>query len=380
MTAQFIKEQELEAQIQRFQRSARRRIRRLAHLSPRLADLVISFPAAAYVLATSAVAPDASGEAVRRVKDGRSLREVAEVLKLPLWLRRVPPEALIGAIGEIPNSEKFARQIANRIPQNPEFAQGWLNWVCFAGQAGHEDFALWIAAKKPLIGGRFLPQHIPLRPLAAYAWYSRQPAGAARNLIEKPWQPSMGFDTAVWAMQQWLDAITATFVAKRPRRGPGRYKRRPASGLKMIPLRTGAQLREEGAMMCHCVGDYVGLVAQGECEIFSVRESEKRVATIEIRPRRKAHGFQIIQIQGPHNSRVSGPVVEFVNTWVERYAVEPSAALEGIQDEYNIQPGSWDRLWQPYVAAKGAEGLEPTVACLEQLLREADHLQPRPQI
>lgn len=376
MTGHTIKEKELEAQIKRFQRSARRRLRRLANLSPRLADLIVSFPAAAYVLATNAVPVDVAGEAVRRVKDGCSLREVADPLKLPLWLRRVPPEALIGSLGEIPNSEKFAKQIANRIPRYPEQAQGWLNWVCFAGQAAHEDFALWVAARKPVNRGFAELEQVPLRPLAAFAWYSRQSAGAARELIEKPWQPSMNFETAVWVMQQWLDKIAKSFLATRPRRGPGRYKRRPASGLKMVPLRTGVQLRDEGAYMNHCVGDYVHLVARGECQIFSIREGAVRVATMEIRPRRKQSGYQIIQIQGPHNSRVVDPVVDFARTWVGRYEVDPSAALDGNQDIYDVQPGPWEKLWLPYMTAVGTQGLEPTVASLERLLADADLLRP----
>ena len=379
MTADAEKEKELEAQIQRFQRSARRRIRRLAHLSPRLADLVTSFPAATYVLATDAVPPDAAGEAVRRVKDGRSLREVADPLKLPLWLRWVPPEALTGSLGEIPNSEKFAKQIANRIPRYPAQAEGWLNWVCFAGQAAHEDFALWIAARKPIAHGRRQMQQIPLRPLAAYAWYSRQPAGAARDLISKPWQPSMNFETAAWLTQQWIDQIAKSFLAKRPRRGPGRYKRRPASGLTMVPLRTGMQLRDEGAYMCHCVADYIHLVANGDCQIFSIRENSLRVATMEIRPTRKPGGYQIIQIQGPNNSRVVDPVIEFARAWVSRYEVDPSAALEGDLELYDVKPGPWEYLWKPYKAAKGAQGFEPTVACLERLLADADLLLQRPR-
>lgn len=369
------KEKVIARQIARFERGARRRLRKLASLSPRLGDLILSFPGLAYAIAIDSFPTERTGEAVRRARDGFSLRDVAQPLGLPMWLKRVPPEAFSGRLAALPEGEKFARQITGRIPQNPAYASCWLNWVSFAGIAGHEDFALWIASQKPPFT-RPLPVHqVPLRPLAVYAWISVHGPSPARELIQKPWQPSMSFETATEATRHWLDAIAARFRPQRPRRGPGRYSRkRTVNGLRVVPLRTGPQLREEGRIMDHCVATYAHLVASGECQIFSLRKREMRLATMEVRQQRERKQFYIVQLQGPGNSRVSLDVLKFAHDWVERYTADPSSALVCNEEEFAINPAAWHQLFEPYAAAKGWAGLESEPASLEKLLADADLL------
>ncbi len=372
--SQIKKEKAIEQQIGRFERSARRRLRRLASISPRLGDLIISFPAAAYVIATNSVDPDAAGEAVRRVKEGCSLQEVAKPLGIPMWLKRVPPEAFSGNPSAFPDGEKFARSIAGRIPKNPEDACHWLSWVCFASQAADEEFALWIASEKPPFTQQLPSGRVPLRPLAVFAWYSRHSRSLAHELMEKPWQPSMRFSTAMSAMQGWLDRVAGLFKPQRPRRGPGRYSRRPSGGLRMVPLRTGPQLREEGRIMNHCVGDYVQQVATGECLIFSVRDGVDHIATMEIRHHAHRNGYSINQLQGPSNRRPSEAVRIFARNWVDQFSVDPTLAMQTNSEEFTLKPAQWQELWQPYTAAKGGAGFELKPANLEALLAEADAL------
>lgn len=364
----------IDHQIKRFERSARRRLRKLAGLSPRLGDLVLSFPGAAYAIATDSVEPNRTGEAVRRVKEGYGLREVVQPLGLPMWLKRVPPEAFSGKLAGLPDGEKFARQIAGRIPQNPAYASCWLNWVSFAGQAADDEFALWIAGQKPPFVRTVPVNRVPLRPLAVYAWYSRHADGPARQLIDKPWQPSMRFETATWAMQHWLDRVARLFKPQRPRRGPGRYSRRQKAGLRMVALRTRQQLREEGRAMNHCVGDYANAVAAGDCLIFSIRNGDKRLATLEIRCTMRRNVYSIIQLQGPGNTRASEEVWDFTRRWVDRYSVDPAGALGSEDEEFTVKADQWEQLWKPYMAAKGCVGFEANSANLEKLLAEAELL------
>jgi hypothetical protein len=49
-------------------------------------------------------------------------------------------------------------------------------------------------------------------------------------------------------------------------------------------LRTPAVLHEEGRVMRHCVASYVPKVADGACWIVSMRQGEKRLATLEFSP------------------------------------------------------------------------------------------------
>ncbi len=369
------KEHAIVQQINRFERGARRRLRKLAGLSPRLGDLIMSFPGAAFAIATNSFGPDRSGEAVRRVKDGCSLKEVAQPLGIPMWLKRVPPEAFSGTLTVLPESDKFTRQITGRIPQNPAYASCWLNWVSFAGQAADDNFALWIAEQKPPFVRPVPIDRVPLRPLAIYAWISIHGKGEARELIAKPWQPSMSFDTATMAMRRWLDNIAARFRPQRPRRGPGRYsRRRNGVGMRMVALRSGPQLREEGNVMDHCVGTYAHLVAAGECQIFSVRNGDARLATMEIRRHGQHKKYNIVQLQGPGNRRVQGQVLDFARGWVERYSTDPAIAVLADEEEFTVNPAAWHQLWEPYATKKGWAGLEASPASLEKLVTESDLL------
>lgn len=374
MSNQHGKAEEIEQQIARYDKSVRRRLRKLSRLSPRLADLIDSFPAAAYVIATQSVTPEQAGEAVRRVKDGCALREVAQPLGLPMWLKRVPPEAFSGVIAGVPDGDKFARQIAGRIPRDPDKAVSWLAGVCYAGKAADVDFALWIASHRPLVRRPLAGGCNPLRPLAVFAWFSALPGGPARDLIEKPWQPSMRLETAVRGMQGWLDGMAQAFRPTRPRRGPGRYSMKSPSGLRMVPLRTGAQLRDEGQQMDHCVGTYAQAVASGQCLIFSVREGARRLATVELRRQSRSNAYSITQLQGPGNSRVSENVWHFTHDWVKRFSVNPEIANDGVESGFVVKKTDWFRYFGPYIHAKGEAGFEPRPQSLELLLAEAECL------
>ncbi|MCH9807688.1 MAG: PcfJ domain-containing protein [Alphaproteobacteria bacterium] len=372
MITQSEKHEAIERQIGRFERSIRRRLRKLAGLSPRLGDLIMSFPAAAFAIASDSVDADSTGLAVRRVKEGCGLKDVATTLGLPMWLKRVPPEAFHGKLLAVPGGEKFAQKISGRIPKNPAYATCWLNWVSFASKAADDEFALWIASQKPPYVRPLPVEQIPLRPLAMFAWFSMNSDGQARDLIKKPWQPSMRFETATDGMQVWIDEVAGLFKPVRPHRGPGRYSRRQEGGLRMVALRNGPQLREEGRLMNHCVGTYAHLVAAGDCMIFSVRDGDQRLATVEVRRHSRSGTYQIVQLQGHSNRRPSEQVRRFAHDWMQQFAGAPNRGLKHADGEFRVKKDDWNKLWRPYMEAKGRAGLEASEASLERLISDAD--------
>ena len=111
---------ECESYAGRFAYPARREVRRLMRLSPRLADLAVVFPGAMYALATRRGTQEARDAAMALIEDGAALKSVARALELPLWLRRLPPEAFQKAIAPVPASESFTRRVATRLPAAPE--------------------------------------------------------------------------------------------------------------------------------------------------------------------------------------------------------------------------------------------------------------------
>ena len=115
----------LETQIKRYDRTYRRRLRKLARQSARLGELLYTFPGAAFVLVSGQGTPDQRGEAVRRTVDGRSLQEIAAVLALPAWTRRLPPEAFRRPFAPLPVAVDFGRKVVGRMPSDPALTAAW---------------------------------------------------------------------------------------------------------------------------------------------------------------------------------------------------------------------------------------------------------------
>ncbi len=366
----------LETQIKRFERSYRRRLRKLVRASSRLGDLLYTFPAAAFAMVSGRVTADRRGEAVRMVRDGQSLQKVGEVLDLANWMRRLPPEAFARPLGELPNSPRFGKQIANRVPKDERLAANWLQAIEAALEAGDEDFALWLAGQRIFDVPHF--GESPVRPLAIFAWFSRQGDVRGRRLMEKPWHPKMRYGVAVEQMSLWFDRVVADLCRADVKRGPGRYSRRKKGrGYEFVPLRTASDLRGEGEAMANCVGTYVGAVAARECLIYSVRRGSHRVATLEVRWYGGARPVPYIaQLEGPGNTPADPVVLEATKDWL---ATQDNFVLASpaMVDRMSIDATRWKALWLPYVNAKGTKLLpldRPDQRALARLLVDIERL------
>jgi hypothetical protein len=78
-------------------------------------------------------------------------------------------------------------------------------------------------------------------------------------------------------------------------------------------LRSRHALALDGQAMGHCVGGYWPLVAAGLSQIYSIRDGDVRVATLEI-----ARGA-VRQVHGPRNSRVADDVTVAAAEFAARY-------------------------------------------------------------
>ena len=196
----------LDTQLRRYARSYRRRLRKMAKASSAMADLLYSYPAAAFVIGSQQGNPVVIGQTVQLVNDGADLRAIARSLGLPGWARRLPPEAFTGGFGPLPDSERFNRQIVNLIPGDPTNCAMWFKWITKANALCHEDFALWVARRRKMWAWVTDEPDI-LLPLAAYVWFGDTPGTRARGMIEKPWAPNIGFDKAVAGARTWFTAL-----------------------------------------------------------------------------------------------------------------------------------------------------------------------------
>jgi PcfJ-like protein len=366
----------LETQIKRFDRSYRRRLRKFTRTSSRHGDLLFTFPAIAFALVSGRGTIEQRGEAARLVRDGAPLAEIAAILKLPQWMRRLPPEAFQRPVGDVATGVAFGRKIVGRLPKEASEAANWLQAHEVACANADEHFAYWLAGQH--IYADLFSGGVPVRPLAIFAWYSGKKDVRGSRLMVKPWNKQMQFKAAVLQMSAWYDRVVTDLCRYDTRRGPGRYSRRKrGNGYSMVPLRSAAELDEEGQIMENCVGSYSGMVAERECLIYSVRRGSTRVATLEVRGERDMRGSpRIAQLEGPGNTRAAPVIWTAVNNWLAEQ--DPSFLGHTASIAFDsVDATRWKALWMPYVSAKGTKMLSlerPDHRQLSGLLADAERL------
>jgi hypothetical protein len=80
-----------------------------------------------------------------------------------------------------------------------------------------------------------------------------------------------------------------------------------------VPLNTTEEIWKEGREMHHCVGSYDYRVAAGCCYMYSVRQGDNRIATVELL--RKDGKAELGQIKATCNARPPKEVTKAVKRW-----------------------------------------------------------------
>lgn len=347
----------------RFDASRRAGVRRLVALSPRVADLAVAFPGALYALAGPHGAARHRQKALALVIAGAPLREVAAALDLPLWLRRLPPEAFTGRLALLPRSDMFARRIANHLPTPAENSAFWLASVVFGVNAADDYFALWLAQQAVYMEPGDPERLFGL--LAAYAWYSNTGLSRAHGLIIAPWRPEMALDTAVCAAKSWLNRMRLVLQLSKgaltdPWLQPGE-----ARGFTFVPLLDHGAILAEAHAMQNCADQYADRLTREKCRLFSVRRRGARVATLEIGPHpREAGVLAISQLKARHNLPASAEVWQAAHTWMGAQK-ELKRASNGAQTDCPFDAEAWSALMAPYRARKNGAPWIPERASKE---------------
>lgn len=344
----------------RFEASTRREVRRLLRASPRVAEMASVCPAVVHVLAARVAPVAARRKARRQIEDGASLKAVAATLGLPLWLRRLPPEAFSGAVPPLPDGEAFARRIAARLPDRPGKAGRWLNSVAFAAAAADEAFAVWTAEQAAFHDSEASPRSFAI--LAAYAWFSRQPQTRAHELIVVPWRSEIAFDTALCAAKSWFNRMC--LVLQLP---PGVLtdtwlEPSEAMGYRFVPLLDHAALIEESRAMHNCADQYSERLSREKCRLFSVRRGDSRIATLEIGPHPREVGvLGIWQLKTRHNMPAPLDVWQAAYQWLAQQK-ELKRLPPLVAGERAFDSETWRTLMAPYRAARGGAPWMPDQA------------------
>jgi hypothetical protein len=324
-------------------------VRALAARQPRLADLAASFPALLFALAAPRPGLDPA-RAIACVIDGRTLAEAAAAAGVPLWLRKLPPEAFARPIPRLPDGELFRRQIANHLPRSPKLAPSWLQLVADAADLAHEPMAAWIARE-------FVrePQRVTtarLRLICLWAWFSSQPATLGHDLIERPWTPDLRIDAARSAANDWRTVVALhANLGSQPITDmwlrPGRM-----AGYDFMPLDSISAITAEAKAMRNCLRSYGYNLAHNRSRLWSICKDGERVATLRIACLRRDPLPNLVELKGPGNVEASRELWWAARQWLHK---QDLSQIDMRQHDWETAPldrTSWRSLWRPYWLAK----------------------------
>ncbi len=336
----------------RFDPAARRELRKLFRKSDRFFDLARVFPGAAFAIATRQRPRHQRLEAQTQVVEGAALRKVAKTLEMPLWLRRLPPEAFENIDLDLPTSESFTRRIATRLPADDCDCAFWLESVGFAARAAGEEFALWLAEQRHIFDVRGDPTKL-FAIFAAYAWHSTEGAGSrAQELIVVPWRPEIAFDTALCAAKSWLNRMRLVVqlqpgIITDPWLKSGRF-----GDFEFVPLTDCEQILAEAHAMQNCADQYADRLTRDKCRLFSVRRGLQRIATLEIGPHpREAGVLAITQLKARHNMPASIEVWQAAHAWLsDQPGLKRLQSVVGPDRPFDVH--LWTELLGPYRTAR----------------------------
>ena len=333
----------------RIPRRRRKGVRRLALSHPYLADLLVSFPAALFVMAHGNRMRTTRGRCLACA--GAPLRVVAEALGIGLWMRKVPsaalrPELLL----DLPKGVAFSAQIGNLFPVEQKDWPIWLAAMHVAGKAMDDAFALWLA--RELRRYQSASSTIGFASIGLWAWYGAGDRGGAGSYITQGWQPDMSLGRAAELTRDWLEGLGFALFEE-----PGPLGLSPPANdrvgvFEFAILRWGAPLVSEGHMMRNCLAIYADSYVSGS-RVWSVRKSGKPVADLELDFEGTNRGVpRLSQLYAVNNSEAGEDVWAAAYQWLSRW--------QALADDRPIKAGvlqtrmgAWIELWRPYWDGQG---------------------------
>lgn len=339
----------LERRLARFAPHVQPAVRALAGQHPRLADLAVSFPDLLFALAIPRPGLDPA-QLCARIIDGAPLAQLAAAADVPLWLRRLPPEAFVRLIARLPDGDLFRRQIANHLPHSPKLAPIWLQGVAAAADWGHDLIAVWIA--RELVREARCVKLGRLRLISLFAWFSSRPDTIGHGLIENPWQPEMRFETARMAADAWRMTLALHLNLGSEPIAEMWVQPGSVAGYEFRPLQSMADIREEASFMKSCLRSYGYNLVHNRSRLWSVRKDGQRVATLKIARRFRDPLPQVAELQAVKNKDVPADIWWAARRWLHLHDL---LQLDMKIREWGTVPlnrAAWISLWRPYWLAK----------------------------
>src|SRR5690606_7564226 len=256
--------------LQSFHFSCRRRVDEIANQAACFEELAETFPGLLFALATNYGTAEARRAAVAHLISGSRLREAANALGLPWWMRKLPPQAFNKRLETLPDDPKFSARIVNLLPTVPAISAKWLERVTQAYRICGPEFALWVARHDrfhaPLITDPALPY------VAAWAWFASHPETLGAQLLRRPWTPNMSPRRAFDEVTAWRKrirlALTLSALGRKPWLSEG-----SALGYEFVELRTIDDFIAESDTMDNCLDSFSEKLESGVSYVFSIRRN-----------------------------------------------------------------------------------------------------------
>jgi hypothetical protein len=339
----------VERQLRRYQPRFQRTVRALACRHSRIEDLAASFPALLFALAVPRSGLDPE-PALARVIEGLSLAEAAMAADLPMWLRRLPPEAFARPLKRLPDGDLFRRRIANHLPESPKLASTWLHVVGEVAELAHETAAVWIARELVREPRRVNPARLKL--ISLWLWFSVHPATLGNDLIDRPWTPAMRIGQALAAADDWRTNVELHVHLGTRLRFDMWLQEGHVAGYDFLPLDSVRAIVDEARAMRNCLRTYGFNLAHNRSRLWSVRKDGKRIATLRIGSQTADPLPSILELEGAGNAAVERDLWWAAHQWLQ---TQDLSQVDMRQRGWRTAPldrATWLSLWRPYWLAK----------------------------
>lgn len=336
-----------QSRLERFQEPYRKFLRALTICSDRVEDLADTFPGLLFALATGYGSPEQRERCFELIEDGAPLKQAAEALGLPWWLRKLPAAAFTEPLGDLPKGNSFTRRVMNDIPEKPREAGDWYARVTYAYRACHEDFALWIARQTRFPFRKLAGD--PFTLLASWAWHGDQPETFGHSLLRKRWESRLSLKRAYDEARAWERRVDLAVCL-----GAGLkdtwFEPGSVNGFEFVPLTSIDEFLSESKAMGNCLDQYADRVSSGTARVFSVRREGIAVANIEIVPHEDDIAMPAIeQLRAPRNARAVAEIWQAAYAWLGQQqfrALRPSSEKSVRRARSEV----WNAIWGPYLA------------------------------
>lgn len=323
-------------------------MRTLAAQHPRLADLALSFPALLFALAVPRRGLDPAW-AIARAIEGAPLAEVAAAAGVPLWLRRLPPEALSQRLAPLPDSRSFRCQIANHLPLLKEAAV-WLRAVSEMADLADEAAVVWIA--REMVRDRRDVKLDRLRLIGLWTWFSERPDTFGHGMIEKRWTPDLKMSSAYDAVYEWRTTISLHVSLGRAPIADLWLRPACVCGYDFQPLASVSEIAEEAAAMNNCLRTYGDNVAHNYSRLWSMRQDGQRIATLKVAFRDQEPLPNVLELKGPGNADAPFEAWWAARQWLNLYDLSRANPKQHDWNSVPLDRATWMSLWRPYWLAK----------------------------